>query len=174
MVEIRDAQPGDAHGIATVHVASWRAAYRGLLPDRVLATRPVADRERAWSQILVDPPPRTAVLLATADAAVVGFVSLGPDRDATAAPEVGELYRFYLRPDHQGRGIGTQLHSAAMHRLRALGFTHATLWVLEGNERAIGFYRRQGWTADGTRRVEQGRGGVEFPELRLRRPLPVV
>ncbi len=174
MVEIRDAQPGDAHGIATVHVASWQAAYRGLLPDRGLAILSVADRERTWSQILVDPPPRTAVLLATADAAVVGFVAVGPGHDATAVPEAGELYAIYLRPDHYRRGIGTQLHSAAMHRLSTLGFTHATLWVLEGNERAISFYRRKGWTADGTRRVDQGPGGVELPELRLRRPLPAV
>jgi GNAT superfamily N-acetyltransferase len=174
MVEIRDARPGDAHGIATVVVASWQATYRGLLPDRILATLSVADRERTWSQILADPPPRTAVLLATADAAVIGFVAVGPGHDATAASETGALYAIYLRPDQLGRGIGTQLHSAAMHRLSTLGFTHATLWVLEGNEQAISFYRRKGWTADGARRVEQGPDGVELPVLRMRRPLPAV
>lgn len=173
VVEIRDAQPGDAYGIAAVHVETWQVAYQGLLPDSVLAGLSVPDRERTWSKILLDPPPRTAVLLAASEATVVGFVAVGPARDATAVPE-GELYAIYLRPDQQGRGHGAQLHSAAVDRLSALGFTSATLWVLQGNERAIGFYHRQGWAADGARRVDQGPGDVDLPELRLRRVLPAV
>jgi hypothetical protein len=43
MVEIRDATKADAHAIANVHVQSWRAAYRGLLSDDILA-RPVHPR----------------------------------------------------------------------------------------------------------------------------------
>jgi len=36
-VEIRDARVEEARAIAEVHVASWQAAYRGLLPAEVLA-----------------------------------------------------------------------------------------------------------------------------------------
>lgn len=72
------------------------------------------------------------------------------------------------------RGLGTQLHSAAIERLRSLGFTSAMLWVLDGNEAAIGFYRRNGWAPDGTRRVDQGSGDVDLAELRLVRPLSAV
>ncbi len=78
VVEIRDAQPGDAHSIATVHVQSWQVAYHGLLPESVLASLSVPDRERTWLKIFLDPPPRTVVLLATCEAAVVGFVAVGP------------------------------------------------------------------------------------------------
>ncbi|HEX4103085.1 MAG TPA: GNAT family N-acetyltransferase [Pseudonocardiaceae bacterium] len=171
VVEIRDVQPGDARGIAAVQVRSWQIAYERLLPERVLANLSVVDRERTWSMILVDPPPRSAVLLVTFDAVVVGFVAVGPGRDCAAAAQAGELYAIYLRPDQWGRGIGAQLHRAAIHRLSTLGFTQATLWVLEGNERAIGFYQRNGWAADGVRRVDQGPGGVELCELRLGRTL---
>ncbi|MGH3914506.1 MAG: GNAT family N-acetyltransferase [Pseudonocardiaceae bacterium] len=172
MAEIRDAQPPDAHSIATVHVESWRVAYQNLLPDDVLASLSIPERERTWSKILVDSPPQTAVLLAKSDAVVVGFAAVGADRDSTAATEVAELYAIYLKPDQWGHGIGAQLHRAAIARLSTLGFKHATLWVLEGNERAIGFYYRNGWTADGARRVDRGPGGVELPELRLHRRLP--
>lgn len=171
VVEIRDAQPGDAGDIAAVHVESWRIAYRGLLPDDILADLSVPDRERTWRKILADPPPRSAVLLATCGAAVVGFVAVGPGGDHSAGPERGELYAIYLRPDQQRRGIGTQLHNAAIDRLCSLGFTSATLWVLDGNEAAINFYHRNGWAADGTRRVDQGPGAADLPELRLVRPL---
>ncbi len=172
MVGIRDAQPGDAHDIAVVHVESWRVAYRGLLPDNVLASLSVTDRERTWSKILVGRPPRSAVLLAMQDAAIVGFVAVGPARDPMAASDAGELYAIYLRPDRHRCGIGTHLHRAAIDRLGTLGFEHATLWVLEGNEPAIRFYHRNGWAADGARRVDHGPGGVELPELRLARTLP--
>lgn len=175
MIEIRNAQPGDAHAIAGLRVESWQTAYHGLLPDSVLANLSIPDRERTWSKILVDPPPRTVVLLATADAFVFGFVAVGADRDSTAASQHGgELYAIYLLPNRWGRGIGTQLHRAAMDRLSALGFTHAALWVLEGNERAIRFYHSNGWAADGTRRIDPGPEGVDLPELRLRRTLPVI
>jgi N-acetylglutamate synthase-like GNAT family acetyltransferase len=77
---------------------------------------------------------------------VVGFVGVGPGRDSAAAAQAGELYAIYLRPDQWGRGIGAQLHSATIQRLSTLGLTQVTLWVLEGNERAIGFYHRNGWS----------------------------
>ena len=38
------------------------------------------------------------------------------------------------------------------------------LWVLEGNDRALGFYRGGGFALDGARKVEDG-----LPQLRLRR-----
>ncbi|HVL03469.1 MAG TPA: hypothetical protein VM386_03415 [Acidimicrobiales bacterium] len=49
MVELRDATPADAPAIANVLVQSWRAAYRGLLPDDVLAKLSIPDREQIWS-----------------------------------------------------------------------------------------------------------------------------
>jgi ribosomal protein S18 acetylase RimI-like enzyme len=174
VAEIRNAHPGDAHAIAAVNVESWQTAYRGLLPNSVLVNLSVPDRERTWFRILVDPPPRTAILLATSNTAVLGFVAVGPDQDSTAGSEAGQLYAIYLRSRQRGRGIGTQLHNAAMDRLSTLGFRHATLWVLEGNERAIRFYHRNRWIADGVRRIDQGPQGVDLPELRLRRTLAAV
>ncbi|MBV9650926.1 MAG: GNAT family N-acetyltransferase [Pseudonocardiales bacterium] len=107
MIEIRDGQPGDAHAIAAVQVESWRTAYHGLLPERVLASLSVLDRKQNWSKILSDPPPRTAILLAISNAVVVGFVAVGSDQDTTAGSQAGQLYAIYVRSDQRGRGIGT-------------------------------------------------------------------
>jgi ribosomal protein S18 acetylase RimI-like enzyme len=173
VVVLRDATPADAHAIATVLVRSWRAAYRGLIPAHVLAELSVADRERFWSDVLTTRPPHTGAVVATVDDAVVGFASTGPplvpaDRaDAT----LGDLYALYLAPDVWGRGIGTRLHDAALARLRSCGFTHAGLWVLDTNERALRFYRRLGWTDTGRSQVDIGPGGAELRERRLHRDL---
>jgi ribosomal protein S18 acetylase RimI-like enzyme len=173
MVELRDATPADAPGIATVLVRSWRAAYRGLLPDDVLAGLSVPDRERFWSDALTTRPPRTGAVVATIEDRVVGFAATGPplvpaDR---ADPALGDLYVLYLDPDVWQRGLGTRLHAAALDRLRSCGFTRAGLWVLDTNDRAIRFYHRHGWTDAGRSRLDRGPGGTELRELRLQRDL---
>lgn len=173
MVELRDAAPADAHAIAHVLVRSWRAAYRGLLPDDVLAGLSVPDRDRFWSEALTARPPYTRAVVATTAGAVVGFAATGPplvpaDR---ADPTLGDLYALYLDPDVWRQGIGTRLHAAALDRLRSCGFTHAGLWVLDTNERALRFYRRHGWTDTGRSQLDRGPGGTELHERRLHRDL---
>lgn len=172
MVELRDAAPADAHGIAVVQVKTWRAAYHGLLPDDVLANLSVPDSERRWSETLAAELPRARVVVATAASVVVGFAACGPPVDPSDAadPTLGGLYALYLDPGHWGRGIGTQMHAAVLERLRSCGFTHAGLWVLAGNVRALRFYVRHGWTDTGRTQIEAGPGGVELHERRLQRP----
>lgn len=173
MVELRDATQADAHAIASMLVRSWRAAYRGLLPDDVLAGLSVADRERFWSDTLIIRPPRTSTVVATIAGAIVGFAATGPPLVATdrADSTLGDLYALYLAPDVWRRGIGTQLHTAALDRLRSCGFTHAGLWVLDTNERALRFYYRHGWADTGRSQLDRGPGGTELHERRLRRDL---
>ena len=114
-----------------------------------------------------------SAVAATIAGAIVGFAATGPplvpaDR---ADPTVGDLYALYLAPDVWRRGIGTQLHAAALDRLRSCGFTHAGLWVLETNERALRFYYRHGWTDTGRSQLDRGPGDTELHERRLHRDL---
>jgi hypothetical protein len=118
MVELRDATPADANAIANVLVRSWRAAYRGLLPDDVLAGLSVPDRERFWSGVLTALPPRTRTAVATIAGTVVGFAATGP-------PHVpaDRAIRFYHRHgwtdtgrSQLDRGPGdTELHERRLH-----------------------------------------------------------
>jgi hypothetical protein len=51
-MNIRAAEPGDAAGIARVHVNSWRTTYPSILPAAVLASLSYQRRETAWVEIL--------------------------------------------------------------------------------------------------------------------------
>jgi GNAT superfamily N-acetyltransferase len=51
-VLIRRATPGDVIAVATVHVRSWQAAYRGLMPDEVLDGLSVERRAGMWRSVL--------------------------------------------------------------------------------------------------------------------------
>ncbi len=49
---IRDAELGDARGIAEIHVRYWQAAYAGIVPDEDLARLSVDQREQFWMHVL--------------------------------------------------------------------------------------------------------------------------
>jgi len=115
--------------VARVHVRSWQAAYRGLLPDDYLdQLRP---EDRAPKYTFGNPDPLTPwTVVAGEKGSVYGFATTGPARDRDLT-ECGELMALYVDPERWGRGIGNALMSAARARLDELGFRNAILWVLE-------------------------------------------
>ena len=149
-IRIRSATVRDARAIAEVHVASWRHAYRGLLPDDSLDRLSVEEREMQRREHLEDPSSEWGTLVAEDAGRVVGFSTYGPSRDEDATDPTGEVPAIYLAPDVVGTGVGRELFAETIAALRAAGFTRASLWVLEGNVRARGFYEKAGWRWDGT------------------------
>lgn len=168
-MQLRRAVPGDEPSVAEVHVRSWQVAYRGLLPDAYLDALRPAERARCYTFSAEEQEaPETLVALGD-DETVCGFATHGRSRDA-GMERAGELYALYVHPDWWGRGAGRSLIGEARARMRERGSSEATLWVLDGNERAQRFYRLDGWDATGeTRRAEVH--GLVVDELRYRRPL---
>ncbi|MEK8229107.1 GNAT family N-acetyltransferase [Oerskovia sp. M15] len=62
---------------------------------------------------------------------------------------VATLGAIYLDPGAWRGGLGTALLDAVVSSMKEGGFSTATLWVLEDNERARAFYGARGWQADG-------------------------
>jgi ribosomal protein S18 acetylase RimI-like enzyme len=168
-VTVRDATVDDARAIAEVHVASWRWAYRGQVPDTFLDSLSVEERQAMWKRSLEEGKERTAVAIDDADA-VVGFVGTGPAGDDDADERTGEVYAIYLLEHVTGSGVGRELLRRGEDDLRAAGYRRATLWVLTSNERAHRFYERNGWAFDG-RRSRYRLDDAELPILRYARKL---
>lgn len=166
---IRKAKLEDAHSIAVIHVESWRAAYRGLLPQKILDDLSVERREEFWRETLVDPKTEERVWLAEADGSVVGFAFTGMNRDEEMRDErTPELFAIYLAPGTWGRGVGRALQLQALDDLAERGFDTVVLWVLESNERTIRFYEVSGWKPDGAREFLDG---LDAHKVRYRRSL---
>jgi GNAT superfamily N-acetyltransferase len=157
---VRRATPADAQSVAAVEVASWQAAYRGLMPDAFLDGLSEAEKAASWRGNLLKhgASGRKRLLVAIGDAGVVGLVRVGPDGDAG---EVGLVYLLYVLPAYWGHGVGKALMSAAMDELRDLGMSEAVLWVLRDNQRAHRFYERLGWCRNG-RTSREDYGGIEL------------
>jgi ribosomal protein S18 acetylase RimI-like enzyme len=171
-MRIRPAAVTDAERIAEIHVRSWQAGYRGLLPQPFLDGLRPSERAPRWTMIVQQAAwPHQGTLVADDAGEVVGFTDFRPTRDDDQNPaEVGEITTLYVLPAAWGRGIGRQLMIAAVDALSTAGYTSATLWVLATNTRAIRFYDRSGWKPDGTRKDDVV-GGTTISELRYRRPV---
>jgi ribosomal protein S18 acetylase RimI-like enzyme len=139
-VTVRAAVPEDAESIATVHVRAWQEAYAHLLPAAFLEALDPRDRLERWRRIIDEPS--VAVCVAEVDAAVVGWATAGPGREAEAVRPL-ELEGIYVLAGAHGSGAGQGLLDAV------LGDRPAFLWVAEHNPRAEAFYRRNGFRRDG-------------------------
>jgi GNAT superfamily N-acetyltransferase len=156
-VQIRPLVERDAEAMAHLHLDVWEEAYAGLMPASVFAERRAATDDRAamWRRIAAESP--TPTLVAVHDRALIGFASVGPARDDDVDVHE-ELWALYIRAAWYGTGLG--------HRLltEVVGERPAYLWVLRGNVRAIGFYRRHGFTFDTAEREDEF--GVELRMVR--------
>lgn len=144
MIDIRTADADDAAGIARVHINTWQVAYDGLIPADHLDQLDEEARTQQWTQIL-DDPAGLPVQVAVSSGTVIGFISVGRSRDQPSNPLQGEVYALYVDPEWWRQGVGRRLHDRGVDLMRSAGFASATLWVLDGNERAIAFYLRQEW-----------------------------
>ncbi len=163
-MKIRLATGGDALAIETIRVRGWRTAYRYVFPPAELDAMPVD--ESRWQLRLATPPAGWTTLVAERGGGMIGFASVGPNRDEHG---LGELYAIYVDPEHWSTGAGRALIEAA-EAVLAGEYDAATLWVLDDNPRACRFYERAGWAPDGATKAEE-RWGVRALEVRYRKRL---
>ena len=161
----RDAVAEDGIGIARVWVAAWQAAYAGLMPAAYLAGLNAEAALPGFEKAL---RANQSVLVLELDGDIVGFSVHGASRDPGAHSETGEVIAINLHPASWRRGLGRQLLRETQLRLRAKGFSDATLWVLHGNARARQFYEALGWRLDGAEKHDDKLTGFALHELRYR------
>jgi ribosomal protein S18 acetylase RimI-like enzyme len=168
-IEVRSVLRAELPAVARVRVASWRAAYAGLVPGSELAAIGEPERLATWVERMTSTT-EVSTRVALLDGEVIGFVAYGAERSdlAPAADGRGEVYALYVHPDRWGIGAGHALMTAARAALRTRGYDAVSIWVLEGNARGIAFYERQGFQATGD--VTESRIDA-LPEARYARPV---
>lgn len=135
-MEIRYALDSERMEISKVHAASWRFAYKGIIPQDYLDKI----QDGRWA----DRMDVTRTLVCVEDGRIVGTSTISKSR-LERLPDCGEVISIYLLPDRIGKGYGKALMTAALSELKARGFDEVFLWVLEENERARRFYERFGF-----------------------------
>jgi ribosomal protein S18 acetylase RimI-like enzyme len=168
---IRRAAPADVDAIATMHLASWLAAYRGLISDEYLDRVTHESRVARWERTFTpEEAGVTETTLAVEGDNILGLCSFGPMVNPLATT-MGEIYSLHIDPDTWRGGIGRMLLDDALLRLANRGFERVVLWVLRDNENARRFYEARGWSVTGEERDED-RSGYSIPETRFWIGLP--
>ncbi len=162
---IRRATAADAATVARIHVASWQVAYRGIMPDDVIARTDLAYRTAFWEERLADHA--GSVFLVEDGGQAAAFCHMistpDPDHDPTT---IGHITALHVLPDVRGRGYGLALLDRVFDEFRERGFSDVTLWVLEQNAKARRFYEQRGFRLDGGRKMHSRTTAV--PEVRYR------
>lgn len=160
---VRKADAPSAHGIATVHVESWRTTYRGQVPYEFLDELSVLARTQFWERQIAQG--KTGLFVAANGDSICGFINFGKHLDDDLDDLTGEVYAVYLLSEFQGAGIGRKLWTEATQELRQQGFAQCVVWVLDTNRLGIDFYERLGCRPDGAKKTATI-GGKEVTELR--------
>ena len=125
-----------------VHWKSWQETYDDLMPKEYLEAMTLdkcVKMAHKWNQ---------NTLLLKVDDKVVGFSCFGKSRDMENANEMSALY---LLKEYHGKKLGYALLKQTMTEMDPN--TSTVLWVLDGNQRAIDFYKKFGFAFTGNEKV---------------------
>lgn len=161
---IRQATLEDASAIAKVQVASWLAAYDGIVPATVLSAQSVKRQEAFWAGALAQRTDNVLVAVNTEDE-VVAWVSFGQYRKQRHVSDKGEIYAIYARPDHFRSGVGRLLWSAASAFLRRSGHQSVLALVIRDNHPARAFYEGVGFKLVADSGSAFSWEGVQIPDV---------
>jgi GNAT superfamily N-acetyltransferase len=151
---VRPARQSDAAEIARVQLATWRVAYRRLLPRHILDEINESFLQERWLEAVIAPPSaRHRVLVAIEQAAqeyLVGFLASEPSEDDHGKAAITELL---VEPRWGRRGHGSRLLAASVDLWRQDAFAAAGAWAFEQDVALQKFLTSAGWAPDGTTRA---------------------
>lgn len=162
---IRWADLGDCRNLGRVHSEAYRSAYRGIIPDDYLIRVHADNRETYYREALGNGSEKVAILIENQAAA--GVLVVGESRDDDLDASYGEIWSIYMIEDVWGKGYGKAFLQWGIERLKELGYSKVSLWVLEENKRARNFYERFGFRSDGAEKtITRGRELVQIRYVR--------
>lgn len=148
-VLIRQAIGDDLDAVVDVGRRTWPATYASMFEDGLVSLF----LEKKWTKQALVPCIRSGrTLVAEVAGRIVGMASYGPHDTALA------LWRLYVLPEAQGRGIGARLLGEVMSHAEAVG-RELHIPFTDGNTSAYRFSCSHGFTR--MRRESQG----EMPDL---------
>ncbi|MFC8849333.1 MULTISPECIES: GNAT family N-acetyltransferase [unclassified Micromonospora] len=163
---VRPARPEDAGEIARIQLATWRVAYRRILPRHVLDNLDEEYLARRWSAAVQEPPSGAHRVLVAVEQAeqsyLVGFAASGPaDAESLAPNEPAEalgpgvvaVTDLLVEPRWGRRGHGSRLLAASVDLWRSDGFGRALAWAFDADAATRKFLTGAGWEPDGAARA---------------------
>ena len=146
---IREATSDDLGAVVAVGHRTWPATYEPIAGADYVAM----GLAKWWTSDATLPAIRAGrVTVAEVDGEIVGMAAVGPSDGHLV------IWKLYVVPECQGRGLGRQLVEAVLARARE-SYADIRLACLVGNDGAAAFYRSQGFVE-----LEREAGGHGIPD----------
>lgn len=137
----------DATNMGFIHSQSWQKAYRGIIPDEIVNNFTAENRAKIFVEAISTRPEE--YYLFKVDGKPAGIALLNKSHEENAPDYLGEIYAIYFHPDYWGTSATHKGFEFCIDRLKKLGFSEITIWVLKANARARKFYEKYGFSLDG-------------------------
>lgn len=153
-VRIRPVELADAELLARVQTESWKAAFAGIIPPDLLSAHTSLTRaESMYRRLLEENKGHGRILTVDGEAHCIAYWDASRCRDMAG---YAELICIHSLPDRWRMGYGSMMMDRVLEEMRNTGFGKVMLWVFAENRRAIGFYQKHGFKANGQRKEALG------------------
>lgn len=149
---IRELEKKDFEAVCEIVNRSWRTVYSGYVNPLLLDEKGCEKRKerligdftsRRFSEYVYEENGEIAAMMSVGDT---------EDEDKEGAFEV---WRLYVHPDFQGKGIGGRLIAFAEEQARLKGYSEIVIWAFKGNQKGVKFYQKQGYAINKEKFLEE-------------------
>jgi len=163
MTRIRAMTTNDLADVSRLLGQSWRRTYAPIMGDETVAS--LSDEKHAPDRLAaeLDDEDKMSFVAERADGSIAGYAMAAMDKKGDVM-----LERLHIEPQAFGSGLAVDLLHAVL--AAHAGIPSIALEVIEGNDRAIAFYRKHGFEVVERREAAHGVGG--HASLIMRHMLP--
>lgn len=156
-VTIRKVRLGDEKTLAYIQTESWKAAFAQIVPaDLLEKCTELARAENMYAKLLHENKGNGYILKVDDQPHCIAYWDATREKEM---PEYAELICIHSLQDRWHQGYGSQMMEHVLEDIKRVGFEKVMLWVFEENTRAISFYKKHGFVANGKR--QEALGSIE-------------
>ena len=163
---IQAATLSDARALAQIGAATFLESYTDLIDGEAIINHCEEQHSvRTYEKYLGAPLGKAWIARFAKTGVPIGYaLNCAPELDEVA-PQPGdvELKRIYAFSRFHGSGVGRALMEASIAHAKEIRAPRLLLGTYKGNERAISFYKKQGFETIGTRQFCVG--GTYFDDV---------
>lgn len=144
---VRDINVNDIPAVAKLAIKTYREVFGKTMSDDELQ-KSLKSRDESYFRSVID---SDTILVALDGNQTVGFIQLGAanyESIVTSNKDI-ELKKIYIDEAFQGKGVGNKLMDEMFSHKRLIGIENIYLDVYEKNEKALGLYKKYGFTIIG-------------------------
>lgn len=158
-IRLRLAVPADAPALALVAGATFLETFADIIAGQDIVAHVAANNSaEKFGYWIGDAESRLWIAERKPTAAPIGYALLtAPDLpDIVTGADDAELKRIYILSRYHGGGLAGRMMEKVVAEAQARGKSRLLLGVYAANDRALAFYRKQGFGIVGDRRFQVG------------------